>query len=534
MHSFALSLLAWALWTPPTSAGDADNAQPPGPARIEPITVDGSGQIERYLNAQGLDLLRMRESMEADASSTAASCQSWWQTNAASAPTPQKERVLTLWAQVDPKASAQVMAQVLHRHWQTQSADSYINCESNESYEQRLCQALSGLGQVAAPAFLKIAADPKVPNSGRAIALEQVAALAPADWLSDVAKQGFKDPSSSELRDPLRRALQARGNADPNARRSLIQGLTQSLTHDRIDATLAMRLWDLLGQLSPSLDTQMYQTLAKRLQDPALLVPQRVVYARILAKAPKAKASLNTALSNLYQQIQGPSANAIVLSQALQAIGPKERRSFLDQHPTWQSSDPSLASLSWEYASLPSAPKLRASLLRTGLHSIWPQVQRAALGRLQASCSRKNLRRAATLAGPQSRKGSPDQAVRRAAIDALARCKGRYAQRKLRRYADNEAVGAYDRGRALRRLVEIIPNDERSAKQVVTIIRRAPNELGRSALFLSLGQLSKAPDYVVQELCLWSKSQQPRIQRTSAKKAKSALNRLKRSCPTTP
>lgn len=526
MHALALSLLGWALWTTAPTA--------PGPAKIEPATTEGSTQIEAYLSAQGLDLLRQREAMESNPAQSASACQNWWQQHSKRATLPNKERVLALWALVDPSACAKAMGQVLHQHWQAQPTDSYIDCERNESYEQRLCQSLRRLEQAAAPEFLRIAADPKVPESGRAIALEQIAAQAPASWLLDIAKQGLKRPSNPALREPLSRALQARGHADQKARIILVQDLKRTLSEDQLEATLAMRLWGLLGQLSPSLDPKMYQVLAKRLLNPALLVPQRVVYAQILAKAPAAKASLDQALDQLYAATTGPSATSIVLTQALMALPLDRRRAFLDHHPTWHAGDPALASLSWADASLPANPKLRNALLRAGLASIWPQVQSAALSRLEPKCHHKNLRRAAALAGPQSRNGSPDQSVRRAAIDALARCSGRYTARKLRQYADNDALGAYDRGRALRRLVEISPQDPRTQKRIVTIIRRAPNELGRSALFLSLGQLAAPPDYIVQEMCKWAGSQQPRIQRTSAKKAKSALRRLNRRCPGTP
>lgn len=482
--------------------------------------------LSEYLATSGMPLLRLRESLEAEPQRTGAACEQWWSTQAAQASQPDKERVLSLWGQVDPAGCAKAVGQTLQKAWRALPKDAYLDCEDNQHYRGRLCQLLGRLGPDAAQPFLDLASDPLLPISARASALEQLAKVAPPQWLPDIAFKGLADPSDPQLREPLERALLRRTRQDRPAKTSLTQGLQTRLTQGSADPVLALRLWNLLGQISGTLDATLYRSLGNRVLDIKTSVPQRVVFARILSKTPESQAVLMKALTVLYKRIEGPGPDSIVLTQALQAISPKARATFLDTHPTWLSSAPHLAEQSWLYAALPQSPSLRASLLRTGLYSIWPQIQSAALSRLEAPCSPANQRKAIRMAGPQSQGGSPERSVRRAAIDALGRCPTRRTLRALRRLADNEAVGAYDRGRALRRYVEQTRKDKRSADRVRTIIRRAPNELGRSALFLGLGQLQDPPAYILEELCLWANSSQPLVVRTSAPKAKDALRSL--------
>lgn len=535
-----LSLLGSAIFgclpTAARAAPEPTDLQQKADAAPDLNPAPSASQLDPYLNAQGLEYLKLRETLEQDTAQSAVLCQLWWTKNAHTATTPHKERVLALWAKVNPKACASAMGKVLLEAWSKLPPDSYVDCEQNQAHHERVCQSLRRLGAHAAPPFLELAASSKIPDSGRAIALEELARLAPAEWLVDIARRGLADPSDPALREPLERALLRRAHADTQAHASLSKDLKILLTQEKLAPTLALRLWKLLGAMSNKLDTGLYQDLARKVLDPQTEVPLRVVYARLLARAPQAKAPFHHALEQLYAQTQGPSATSIVLTQALKELSSADRTAFLNQHPTWLSQDPQLALLSWKDATLPESRRVQDAFLRTGLHSIWPEVQKGALDRIQAPCANANLRKVAALAGPQSRRGSSNRAVRRAATDALARCGGPYARRKLMRLADNEAVGAYDRGRALRRYIEQSPNNEKTAKRVQTIVRRAPNELGRSALFLGMGQLEDAPDYVVQELCQWANSERPLVMRTSAKKAKAALSKLQRQgdCPDQP
>lgn len=513
------------------------------PLRAEPPASKGSPpaepsnaaltQLSEYLDASGLALLKLREALETQKNSTAQACHRWWTANQSKATNAHKERVFALWAQVAPAQCARALGDALQAQWNALPPEAFVECERNEQYHERLCQALRRLASDAAPSFLSLASSPKIPKSARAVALEQLAELAPTDWLPKITRSGLADPSDPELREPLERALLRRGNADRAAKAELTAWLKRALAQDPLPGPLTLRLWKLLSQLSSELDANLYKNLAARLLNTKDSVPQRVVFARLMGNAPQAKPALHRALVTLYNRVHGPGANSIVLTQALRALSSEQREQFLNRYPTWLSSDPKLAELSWQDAQLPETPKIRASWLRLGLHSIWPEVQSSALGRMQAPCAPKNLRKAARLAGPQSRQGSPDREVRRAAIDALARCDTRKSRRRLRKIADNEAVGAFDRGRALRRYVERAAPNPSNADRVRSIIRRAPNELGRSALFLGLSQLDHAPQYVVDELCLWARSQQPRIAKTSGKKAASALVKLgqRGACP---
>lgn len=517
----------------------SDNlAQEPtnNPAKDEALLAERErvdGLLKLYLSASGGDFLSLRENLLQAQARTASACQRWWKLQRGKASPSEQERLLNLWARVEPQGASRAIQELLQTRWRKLDPEEFVNCDGADALHERLCFRLSQLGPDSAQAFLSLAGDATLPVMARIRSLEQCAALAPSPWLGAITARALEEPSDHRLREAYERALTRRLNKDPEARQALNADLQRQLARPGLSAALTRKYWTILAQSSQSLDPQVYAELCAKLSNPLVKVADRVVFAQLLAARPPARKALLDELTKLYPRAASRRTEAIVLGQALIALPAATRSSFLNRHPTWLNQDPTLAGLSWRDATLPSDSTQRGALLRSGLHSPWPRIQAGALSRMQGPCSRPNARKAARLAGPQSRGGSSDRGVRREAVDALGRCADRYALRQLRHLADSDAVGAYDRGRALRRYVELLPVRPKSARQLREIIGQAPNELGRSALFLGLAQIERPPAYLVEELCRWAQSQQPLIQRTSAKAAKRALARLKRAhqCP---
>ena len=515
----------------------ADEADPESPASVQKTANSDAerrtrirADLRELLNAKGRNYLFVRERLESTPDESADAFLELWTAQATGLVRLSDDevgRLTEVWLRIAPDKAAPMIAQQLRSRWAAIHENTHVDCEPGIESGGIWCARLSKLGAAGAAAFLQIAADANLSVGPRKTAIEQLIEISPPDWLGAIASRSLRTPGDDELQATLHRALVRRTHKDAIAQAQVLNTIDSVYLDPNSDARLRTRSLILRQHVAGSLDEQQIALLLTRSEDERSNPAERIASLRILLTfAPTANPSLVSRLDSHWQASKNSEIDTRILLELLRGLPEDATANFLSSHDVREHPHPQLQALAWARKTLPANPRARASQFRVALASPWPAVQIAALQRVDRDCTNALLRRMDKIAGPESRGGSEHRVVRREAIDALARCGGRFAERRLLRIADSDAIGSDARGHALRRYIEHTPDDRRSAKNVEIIVGRAPNELGRAALFDALGRLTTPPTYVYDVLCDWALSQNPEIRRTSARNAQRALTRL--------
>lgn len=327
-------------------------------------------------------------------------------------------------------------------------------------------QLLKAQGLSAAPILGELAADRDLDEGTRALLLGDLIDVLPTEQVAAFVAMVGDGPAT--LRQALRQALIRRGRDRPDDRASLIESVDKALTEvadARKPALLGLRAT--LGELDP----EFLARLASFAESPKAPFIVRVASLRLLAPAaetPAARGALTRlATANLSAPQRSDQASELLGWIALRALPDSDASQLVSSLGLLEADEPRIAAAAFTVAPLPSD----GSWLASALDHPWPEVRKAAIRRVDAPCSRDQIKRLGSSAAPPEKRGESDDAVAREALRALGRCASPEAESALIRALNTKISTPLRRSEAAKQLLLIgrPKGDKAVAKAIETL-----------------------------------------------------------------
>ncbi len=306
-------------------------------------------------------------------------------------------------------------------------------------------------GPAAAGLLAELAADRDLDESVRALLLADLIEVLPAGGLTSFIPMVGEGPTI--LRQALRQALLRRGRERPEERPKLIAAIDQGLTSAptaRLSALLGLRA--AIGDIDPVF----LERLLQFAEDPRAPFVVRVAALRLLGAGAASTPAIQTKLAqlvtaNLKAPRSGGQAAEILGWIALQTLPTAKASTLVAELDLLSADEPRIAAAAFAVAPLASD----GAWLPAALSNPWPEVRRAALGRVQSPCSREVIRQLASIAAPPEKRGDTDEGVAREALRALGRCASDDAESALIRALKTKIAEPLRRSEAAKQILII-------------------------------------------------------------------------------
>lgn len=356
-------------------------------------------------------------------------------------------------------------------------------------------QLLRRQGAAATEVLIDLVGDRELSNEQRGELLDALVELTGRDRLVEL--MAMVGRGAAELQGVLRRAVIRRARASADDRAAIATALDTALDDG---AEQAPRLAQLLILRAACCDLD--DRFATRLEQLAAAAETsfevRVAAIDGLGRLGRGASVLEAVVrEQAAAALAGSQAGEVLVALALEAM-PAERAAELAGGFSLTSAEaPRLAELGYRFTKL--APD-HAWLAGSQTHP-WPEVRRAALGRVAESgaCDKTTVKALAGIAGPVSGGGDKDARVGRAAVGALGRCGDPLAFETLRDLLEDTGVDITQRAEAARALAE---RDPSGADHVAALLldNRYP-DMARE-LVVALGFAAAPSDGVLEALCI--------------------------------
>lgn len=302
-------------------------------------------------------------------------------------------------------------------------------------------------GALAMVALVGLVGDKELPLGVREAMLEDLVAITPSERLAELLVLVGRGHMS--LRQQLVRSLRRRVARDTALRTAVTTAIDADIA--KADAPRLAALVQLRAAIHDEVDTAFVQTLVGLATDAKRPFPVRVAAVRALsASAADASALAGleaVATEALAKPSAGTQAGEILAWLTLTALPPERAAALATKHDLVHADTPRLTERAWAVVPLPKS----AGWLDDALADPWPQVRKAAIGRVTGPCDRAVLGKLRARVGEKT--GDRDAAVQRAAVDAIGRCGGDRAFALLAGMLDDADVHNEQSAEAARQLV---------------------------------------------------------------------------------
>ena len=349
-------------------------------------------------------------------------------------------------------------------------------------------------GAHAMKALVGLVADKALPIGVRSAVLEDLVVVTPAERLGELLVLVGRGHTS--LRQQLVRSLRRRVLRDDTLRTAV----TLAIDHDietAEDATRLAALLQLRAAIDDDVDPAFVALLVALATDAKRPFPVRVAAVRALA-ATKGDASAQAGLQSVATAaLAAPSAGTqegeILAWLALAAVPVQTAAELAAKHDLVHADAPRLAERAWAVVPLPAAH----GWLDEAFADPWPQVRRAALGRVKGPCDRALVGK--LRARVSEREGDRDASVQRAAVAAIGRCGGDRAFTVLAAMLDDGDVHTEQSAEAARQLARSY--GARGADAVAKRLDRSPDPSWARRLAQALRHAEEPTVRVRESLC---------------------------------
>ena len=449
----------------PTSAtaSGATSGAPSGASSAPPSTYS-QAQVEAdlttLLTARGRDYLDARARLEAAPTTVAPRVAARLAKTSPALVPAERQRLLALLGAFGRPEDLRAFADELRRDVAAASPGQALTAA--EPWRQ----LLKAQGLAAAPILGELAADRELDEGTRALLLGDLIDVLPIDQVAAFVAMVGDGPTT--LRQALRQALIRRGRERADERASLLASVDKALTEvpdARKPALLGLRAT--LGELDP----EFLARLAALAENPTAPFIVRVASLRLLAPGAESSA-VRSALTrlvtaNLNTPQRSDQASEILGWIALRALPDNDASQLVSRLGLLEADEPRLAAAAFTVAPLPSD----GTWLASALDHPWPEVRKAAIGRVSAPCSRDQVKRLGSSAAPPEKRGEIDDAVAREALRALGRCGSEEAESALIRALNTKISTPLRRSEAAKQLLLIgLPRGDKAvAKAIETL-----------------------------------------------------------------
>jgi hypothetical protein len=256
-------------------------------------------------------------------------------------------------------------------------------------------------------------------------------------------------------------------------------------------------LVQLRAAIEDAIDPAFVQRLVGLATDTKRPFPVRVAAVRALA-AQEGDAAAQAGLSAVATEALAPpsagtQAGEILAWLALGALPADAAAALAGKHDLVHADAPRLAERAWAVVKLPATQRW----LDEAFDDPWPQVRRAALGRVGGPCERAMIGKLRARIG--ERDGDRDASVQRAAVEAIGRCGGDRAFAVLDAMLDDGDVHTEQSAEAARQLVRHFGT--RGADAVAKRLERSPEPSWARRLAQALRHAKEPTPRVRDSLC---------------------------------
>ncbi|MEZ4453635.1 MAG: HEAT repeat domain-containing protein, partial [Nannocystaceae bacterium] len=275
-----------------------------------------------------------------------------------------------------------------------------------------------------------------------------IAVIAPEELTTFITFVGKGHPT---LRLALRQALVRRVREAPAERDRVLPAIDGALAS--ADPSQQAALLGLRSAVQDGPDPAFRARLIALVDDASAAFVVRVAALRLLAadlgSADSAAAIGRLAAASLAVDARNAQAAEILGHEALRALPDATARELIARHELQRATAPRLAAAAFERG------ELTGTWLADGLAHAWPEVQVAALTRVQAPCDADAVAAIERVAAPRKRQPDAEPVVVRAALRGLGRCASPQAEKVLIRVLEDEARDPIRRSEAARQLLSI-------------------------------------------------------------------------------
>ncbi len=368
---------------------------------------------------------------------------------------------------------------------------------------------LSRLPDRGEATLIDLVGDPKLPVAARASLLEPLVSASsnPARFAPLVGR------GNRQLERVLRRLLRSRAKLDPAARSQLVTALDDQISAGLAPAGVVL-LRGAIGSITGATRAKIIE-LAVSADTPFDVA---VACLSVLAAPPRGPSPpefLAFARDHLSPARRADTSSTIFSAFALAALDDADARALIAEFDLLDTEEPRLYALALGRGSLDDPAR---AWLHDALDNPWPEVQLAAIGRIDAPCDPSVI---AALLRTAERTDDPGPTVERAAIRSLGRC-GADALKPLTALMSNPALPPWKRADAATQVILVAP--ERADD--VAAMMRGPDDSVSLALLEALRSLRAPSDALVDSAChLRSEREQLKAPARRSLKAWGALRR---------
>jgi hypothetical protein len=299
-------------------------------------------------------------------------------------------------------------------------------------------------GAHAMKALIDLVADKDLPLGVRAALLDDLVEVTPTERLPDLLV--FVGRGHTTLRQQFARSLRRRVLRDEALRAALGKEIDREI--ESADAGRLAALVQLRVAIDDTVDPAFVERLVALATDAKREFPVRVAAVRGLALQ-ETDASAQAGLAKVASEALAAKTTQkgeILAWLALGALPAEQAAALSKAHDLVHADAPRLVERAWAVVPLPASQ----TWLDDAFADPWPQVRRAALGRVKGPCDRTLSGKLRAKIG--EREGDRDASVQRAAVEAIGRCGGDRSFALLSAMLDDADVHTEQSAEAARQL----------------------------------------------------------------------------------
>ncbi len=346
-------------------------------------------------------------------------------------------------------------------------------------------------GAHAMKPLIDLVADKDLPLGVRSVLLDDLVEVAPSDRLPDLLV--FVGRGHATLRQQFARSLRRRVLRDDALRVAIGKEIDREI--EGADAGRLAALVQLRTAIDDTVDPELVAKLVALATDGKREFPVRVAAVRGLALQEN-DAAAQAGLAKVAGEALAAKTTQkgeILAWLALGALPADEAAALSKAHDLVHADAPRLAERAWSVVPLPAS----YDWLDQALGDPWPQVRRAALGRVKGPCDRTLSGKLRARVG--QREGDRDASVQRAAVEAIGRCGGDRSFALLSAMLDDADVHTEQSAEAARQLARSY--GARGADAVAKRLDRSPDPAWGRRLAQALRHAQTPTPKVRDSLC---------------------------------